>query len=304
MFKVAVPNRIANAAAVRGGCRGDVSAAAAAAGCSRQTAYQHAARVQHAVEDAQLGGPTRRQLLAENTQLCDENQQLWAALEQTSDCPEEKLQQFAVTASACGLSLSQILVLLAILLPAERLPSRAAVGRWALQAARRAGRILEILDRLCRCLDRLHEQLQQTEPRQEVRQAMVEWWRLEQKKDRQSVTQAAVQGQVCRSMGEDWQESYQRVSEVLQTVVRAASAVECVNSVLRMQQERHRNISQEMRDLKRLYWNSRVFSDGKRKGSCPYQLLGVSLPTYDFWELLDLDPDKLAQELSNQLLTP
>jgi hypothetical protein len=81
-------------------------------------------------------------------------------------------------------------------------------------------------------------------------------------------------------------------------VVRASSAVECVNSVLRMQQARHRGLGQEMLDLKRLYWNSRAFRAGKRKGKCPYQLLGVQLPTYSFWELLQLDPAQLEQELS------
>src|SRR5262249_9179634 len=64
-------------------------------------------------------------------------------------------------ASAMGLSLTQILVLLAILLPAQRCPSRAALGRWVNQAARRASRLLVILDKACRplvlclCLDEI-----------------------------------------------------------------------------------------------------------------------------------------------------
>jgi hypothetical protein len=153
-------------------------------------------------------------------------------------------------------------------------------------------------------LDRLHRQLEQAEPRKEVREAMVEWWRLEQKKDKASVVQAVVQGQCCRTLVEDWQRSYQRVSAVLGSTVRASSAVECVNSVVRMQQGRHRNISQGMLDLKRLYWNTRAFRQGKRKGKCPYQLLGANLPTYDFWELLNTDPEKLAQQLSSPQVTP
>ena len=115
---------------------------------------------------------------------------------------------------------------------------------------------------------------------------------------------ATVQGQVCRTLTADWQQSYERVSEVLLSVVRASSAVECVNSVLRMHQARHRNLSQGMLDLKRLYWNTRPFREGKREDQCPYQLLGVSLPTFDFWELLNSDPEKLAQELSSQQVTP
>ncbi len=153
-------------------------------------------------------------------------------------------------------------------------------------------------------LDRLHRQLEQAEPRKEVREAMLEWWRLEQNKDKAGVVQALAQGQYCRTLLGDWQQSYQRVSAVLSGTVRASSCVECVNSVLRMQQQRHRNISQGMLDLKRLYWNTRCFRQGKRKGKCPYQLLGASLPTYDFWQLLHTDPAKLAQQLSSCQVTP
>jgi hypothetical protein len=73
-----------------------------------------------------------------------------------------------------------------------------------------------------------------------------------------------------------------------------------VDSVLRMQQARHRGLGQGMLDLKRLYWNCRPFRAGKRKGKAPYQLLGAPLPTEDFWELLQRDPAQLEQEL----LTP
>jgi hypothetical protein len=57
-----------------------------------------------------------------------------------------------------------------------------------------------------------------------------------------------------------------KVDELLRQAVRASSAVEGVNSVVRMHQGRHRHVSQEMLDLKRLYWNCRVFREGKRKG--------------------------------------
>ncbi len=83
-------------------------------------------------------------------------------------------------------------------------------------------------------------------------------------------------------------------------MVRASSAVECMNSVLRMQQSRHRRMTQPMLDLKRLYWNRRPFRSGPRKGACPYQALGLELPTYDFWELLHTDEDRLTQFLSTQ----
>jgi hypothetical protein len=92
---------------------------------------------------------------------------------------------------------------------------------------------------------------------------------------------------------------YARVAAVLGDTFRASSAVECMNSVLRMQQSRHRRMTQPMLDLKRLYCGTPVRS-GPRKGVCPYQLLGLELPTFDFWELLHTDPARLTQRLSTQ----
>jgi hypothetical protein len=37
-----------------------------------------------------------------------------------------------------------------------------------------------------------------------------------------------------------------------------------------------------------------------RKGTCPYALRGLKLPTYDWWELLQMEPEELAQKLSTQ----
>ena len=73
---------------------------------------------------------------------------------------------------------------------------------------------------------------------------------------------------------------------MLRGVWRASSLVECVNSVVRMQQARHRKLSQGLLDLKRLYWNCRRLPTGRRRGRCPYELLGVPLPSTDFWTLL------------------
>jgi hypothetical protein len=90
------------------------------------------------------------------------------------------------------------------------------------------------------------------------------------------------------------------VEERLRQAVRASSAVEGINSVVRMHHGRHRYISQGMLDLKRLYWNCRVLRDGKRKGHCPYDLLGLKLPTSDWWQLLQMDPEELEQNLLTQ----
>jgi hypothetical protein len=102
--------------------------------------------------------------------------------------------------------------------------------------------------------------------------------------------------------GKNWKESYRRVSQVLARVVRASSCVECVNSVVRMHQSRHRNLTQELLDLKRLLWNCRSFFEGKRKGHSPSELLGLLLPTYDPWALLQMDSTQLEQLLSSSRL--
>jgi hypothetical protein len=532
MFKLPVLTWIGNAAARLCGKHGDLSAQARQADCSRQTVYDHAKKVQQAVEDAHLPGPSRQQLLAENAQLRQENRELWEAYVQAIDCPQGKLRHFSAAASAMGLSLTQILALLAVLLPAARLPSRATLGRWVNQSARRARLVLAVLDKVCRplvlclCLDeiffhrkpvlmgvephsmawvlaqrvegrsgetwaktleawpdvedvaadggtglqrglelaaaarqqaalcspdgkparplrtqldvfhtrrdgarvvrqqwtraeaawdeavklqhakerfdrggtdkrkfnkkkvdkawakavayfeqvcrqekaweravaalavfrpdgqsndrawakaevqaalaeltgsawakvrrqlqdertftfldRLHEELAKAEPCPQRREALVKlWqWRRASRKADESGQNRALQkvrellvAVVKARLGERWKESYRRVSRVLWRVLRASSAVECVNSVVRMHQARHRNLSQEMLDLKRLYFNCRTFLEGKRKKHCPYELLGLKLPSYDPWALLQMDPVQLEQLLSSSELT-
>ena len=69
---------------------------------------------------------------------------------------------------------------------------------------------------------------------------------------------------------------------------------------LRMHQARLRQVSQGRLDLKRLFWHCRTFTHGKRRGACPYQLLGLSLPTDDWWAWLQMEPEELEQKLSMQ----
>jgi hypothetical protein len=87
------------------------------------------------------------------------------------------------------------------------------------------------------------------------------------------------------------------VRAVLAGVWRASSSVEGLNSVLRMQQSRHRRLTQGLLDLKRLYWNCHEFRTGKRKGQSPYGCLGVLLPELSWWEILQLSPERLRQLL-------
>jgi hypothetical protein len=97
-----------------------------------------------------------------------------------------------------------------------------------------------------------------------------------------------------------WHEEAQRVRVVLRSVWRASSLVECVNSVARMQQARHRKMTQGLLDLKRLYWNLRQFRTGRRRGQTPYGLLGLAVPNLSFWGFLKLTPDELREKLSAQ----
>jgi hypothetical protein len=505
MAKLPVLSWIGNAFAVLLGKHGDVTQQARQAGCSRQAAYAHADKVQQAVEDAQLQGPSRAELLEENRRLKAELAQLQGRLQEVVVLDQDKRQRLTATTSAMGLSLGQIRVVFAVLLDKGQVPGKATLGRWLQAHAHRAGPVLEILDRhtqpaardlcpdeiffhgkpvlvgaepfsmallLCRrakdrtgdtwhkalvpftaleyaacdrgkgllaglkalaqtrtgaaprlevgldvfhteraartvlgrdwrkleacwhkaeqadqalaqakdlrgkaaraqaawrraewcwslseqreaawsrakaalglfrpdgrlndrtwaeqeivaaCrglpgpawrkvrgmlgdgqaltfLDRLHRRLAVAEPRVALREALVRLWRLEHgPRTGMGVAAGVVQRVICAKLAADWLASYARVGAVLGRVVRASSAVECVNSVLRMQQARHRSLGQEMLDLKRLYWNCRAFGTGKRRGKCPYQLLGVQLPTYGFWELLQRDPQQLEQELS------
>jgi hypothetical protein len=96
----------------------------------------------------------------------------------------------------------------------------------------------------------------------------------------------------------DWSEEARRVAAVLRGAWRASSLVECVNSVARMQQARHRRMTQGLLDLKRLYWNLRRFRVGRRKDQTPYGLLGLDLPELSFWEFLKLTPEELREKLS------
>ncbi len=85
-------------------------------------------------------------------------------------------------------------------------------------------------------------------------------------------------------------------------VVRAASAVACVHSVVRRQQARHRHLSPECLDRKRLEWHGRSCVSGKRRGRCPYEQVGLKLPSDDPGELLQVDPKELEQQLSTLAL--
>jgi hypothetical protein len=105
---------------------------------------------------------------------------------------------------------------------------------------------------------------------------------------------------LLHQLGTAGQQAAEAVQAILGQAWRASSAVEGLNSVVRMQQARHRKLTQGMLDLKRLYWNCHSFRTGRRKGQTPYARLGLILPRKKWWELLKLTPEQLRQELSTQ----
>jgi len=508
MLKIPLATWIANAAACLNGSYGQVTRQAILADCSRQTVYDHAGKVRAAVEAQHRGSPNRAELVEQDQHLRRENAQLWAWLAQTIEFPKAKQEQFAVTAAAMGLSLNQVLVLLALLLGRQASPGRSTVHRRIKAAGLAAGRVLKSLDARCRalvlvgCLDeiffhgrpvlvgvepasmawflgqvapdrtgatwaealhdwtalefvaadagtglqagiaavqrgrreqgqtplengldvfhttqearrvlrqswhhvercweqaeaatrrveqvrrqgqdsrgvagaarwawdkaeaafghyerseagwrfahgalavfrpdgrlndsawarerialalpalsgrewskvrgllqaeetltflgRLDHQLRGAVPADQLREELVRLWWLRRRRPRAHTTGHVVgaghvahlvQQAVCQKEDANWRESYGAVSRVLRRTVRASSAVECMNSVLRMHQARHRSVTQGLLDLKRLYWNCREFREGKRRRHSPYELLGLKLPSYRFWDLLQM----------------
>jgi hypothetical protein len=144
-------------------------------------------------------------------------------------------------------------------------------------------------------LDRLHGALGRLGVAEALLVALVHLWWLRRQRCRGGDPAAVggyrqvaplVQQVLCQQLDPNWRASYRQVAAVLGRAVRARSAVECMNSVLRMHQCRHRTLTQGMLDLKRLYWNTRVFGGGKRRGCCPYEHLGLELPSCRFWTLL------------------
>lgn len=161
MLTLPVEQWIGNAAAVLSGTWGAVTRRSEQSGYSRTAIYTHATRVVQAVVNDQAGELSYEELWAENERLRADNQELWQAWAEAEDLSEAKQRELASAGSAMGLSLTQIVTLLAIVLPLRMVPSRATVGRWVHQSAQQSSRILEVLDRACQrwvlvlCLDEI-----------------------------------------------------------------------------------------------------------------------------------------------------
>ena len=233
-------------------------------------------------------------------------QQARRAWQKAERCCDEAVQTEGVV--------RRVALALAVFRPDGRLNDR----EWAQEQLREAtkplggpewGKVRRLLsdERTLHDLDWLHEQLTEAVEDPLWREACVRLWSLREtmmhthgEKRVRLAQLAALEQAMCQRLWPEWQSAYTQVHERLRRVVRASSAVECLNSVVRMHQERHRHVSQGMLDLKRLYWNCRTFRHGKRKGACPYELLGLKLPTYGWWTLLQMDPKEVEKKLSTQ----
>lgn len=104
---------------------------------------------------------------------------------------------------------------------------------------------------------------------------------------------------VLAKAGPVGEQAVAEVRAIVRHTWRASSLVECLNSVLRMQQARHRKLGQGLLDLKRLYWNCHRFRTGRRRKTSPYERLGVPLPKgVRWWQLLKMTPEQLRDKLS------
>jgi hypothetical protein len=157
-------------------------------------------------------------------------------------------------------------------------------------------------------LDRVQDQLQKLPFPEKVKQAAVRQETLRRRPDLvkgENPKAAALRGVmlmcavVLGKTGETGQQAVTAVQEIFRRAYRASSLVECINSVLRMQQAQHRRVTQGLLDLKRLYWNCHTFRTGRRRNTTPYQRLGVPWPEgMRWWDMLKLTPEQLRERLS------
>lgn len=146
MIKLPLRTWIRNAAAAFGQQRGAVKQQAEQVGCSRQTVYDHARKVEQRLDQHQ---PQLDALREEVGRLRQELAACQQQLQQAGLVQPEAVRRFAVTAQAMGVSLRQAEELLATLLPPALVPDHATLGRWTQAAGQRAGAILATLDPLC-----------------------------------------------------------------------------------------------------------------------------------------------------------
>lgn len=144
MFKLPVRTWILNAAAVFSGRHGAVTQQAEQAGCSRQTVYQHAHKLEQQLADGPAADPPTAERSRPGAVAAPE-----PAAGPRILLDKDKLKELTTTAFAMGLSLRQIEDLLGVLLPADLVPDHSTLGHWVQAEAGRAGAVLAALDPAC-----------------------------------------------------------------------------------------------------------------------------------------------------------
>jgi hypothetical protein len=145
-MKLAIRGWIRNAGAVLCGRHGAVSEQAKTEGCSRQTVYDHAAKVEGRLAERD------RELAERKTEItCLKKQiaELAERLKESTIIDTEAIRRFAIEGQAGGVSLRQLEQLLGALLPEDRIPDHSTMGRWTKEAGQQAGKVLAVLDPLC-----------------------------------------------------------------------------------------------------------------------------------------------------------
>lgn len=132
MLTLSVRDWVRNAAAVFSRSYGEVTRRAGQAGCSRQTLYHQARRIEDRLQPADPVPVAPPPDLNASPALID----------------HDTRARFAVTAFALGISTRQIEQLLAILVPDDG-PDHSTIGRWVAQHAQMATNTLAVLDPAC-----------------------------------------------------------------------------------------------------------------------------------------------------------
>ena len=144
-----IPQRIASAFAVLCGQYGDVTEMAQDRAQSRQSLYREAEQVAEAVDGAVAQAQIddlQQQLVERQAEVKALETRLKHAIEITPD----KQHEFATVAQAEGVSLSVARRLLRVMMGPRRTRGVATLGRATLEAAKRAGPLLKVLDEVAR----------------------------------------------------------------------------------------------------------------------------------------------------------
>jgi hypothetical protein len=144
-----IPQRVASAFAVLCGHYGDVTELARDREQSRQSLYREADQVAEAVEGAAAGVriDELQQRLAERQA---EVKALQTRLKHAVEVTPDKQHEFATVAQAEGVSLSVARRLLQVMTGPRRRQSVATLGRVTLEAGKKAGPLLGVLDEAVR----------------------------------------------------------------------------------------------------------------------------------------------------------